>query len=112
VVTNGHIDEAELDLLLDGTDRAIDRYLVTSMRELHTGLIDVKGEVAAMRQVCETRGLMCPGMHSHMADPVTEPPTKLSRETWLMWGLGTGVLRGFALPLLVAVVVVIVSRFL
>jgi hypothetical protein len=74
-MSNGKIDEAEIDALLTGDQRLVDRYLVTGIRELKTSLGVVKSEVAAMRGVCEQRGSMCPGMHGYLADPVD--PAKL-----------------------------------
>lgn len=114
-MTNGHIDEAERDALLTSDRRAIDNLLLTAMQELQTVVGEIRGEVSAMREVCETRGLMCPGMRANLADPVTEPPAASvarDREHWLMWTVNTGALKGIVLPLAVAIVVVVVSRLL
>jgi hypothetical protein len=104
--------------LLTGDQRAVDRYLVTGIRELTKGQREMKTEIATMRQTCETRGLMCPGMHGYLADPVDDhgPPStlyapefeaaaesrqeyaadaiernneaKLRQRVWAMWGVG------------------------
>jgi hypothetical protein len=107
IVSNGKIDDAEIDALLTGDQRAVDRFLVTGIRELKRGQAETKAEVGAMRRVCEQRGRMCPGMHAHIADPVEPipaagPPTD-DRRTWAMWGVGTTLLREIALPVLVVI---------
>ena len=102
-MSNGRIDEAEIDALLASDQRLIDKYLVTGMRELRKGQHELKSEVSGMRQVCETRGLMCPGVHDHGADPAQPVPTagppSEDRRTWAMWGVGTTLLREFVLPI-------------
>jgi hypothetical protein len=74
-MSNGKTDDAEIDALLTGDQRAVDRYLVTGIRELTKGQREMKVEIEGMRKTCETRGAMCPGMHGFIADPVD--PAKL-----------------------------------
>ena len=97
-MTNGHIDEAEIDALLSGDQRLVDRYIVTGIRELKHGLAATKSEVTAMRKVCETRGLMCPAMNANLADPVEPLPTAPAHltnddanKTFFMWTIGSKV---------------------
>jgi hypothetical protein len=54
-MSNGHIDAAELEAMLTGDRRAVDRYLVTAVQQLTT-------TVEGMAQTCETRGRTCPGV--------------------------------------------------
>jgi hypothetical protein len=106
-MSNGKIDDAEIDALLTGDQRKIDRYLVTGIRELKRGQDETKAEVAAMRRVCEERGRMCPSMQAHIADPLEPIPAAGSamddRRTWAMWGVGITLLREIALPVLVVI---------
>lgn len=88
-MSNGHIDEAEIDALLTGDQRLVDRYLVTGIRELRRGQHEMRGELVTMRQVCETRGAMCPGMHANAADPVDAYRLRLSAASTARGVVGT-----------------------
>lgn len=64
-MSNGAINEAEIDVLLasvSAEERPRMRYILIGIGQLTT-------EVAAMRQVCEQRGRLCPAMHGNVADP-------------------------------------------
>lgn len=67
---NGKIDDSEIEALMTGDKRSVDRFLVTGIRELKRGLTGVTTEIATMSAVCEQRGLLCPGMHANLADPM------------------------------------------
>ena len=97
-MTNGHIDEAEIDALLSGDQSLVDRYIVTGIRELKRGLSATTSDVKAMRAVCEQRGLMCPVMTANLADPVEPLPAAPVRftnddanKTFFMWTIGSKV---------------------
>lgn len=67
-MSNGHIDEAEIDLLLEGVpedERKRWRYVMVGVREARSGIEDVKA-------VCAQRGKLCPALH--LADPMETPP--------------------------------------
>jgi len=90
-MTNNRLDDAELEVLLSGDQRKVDRYLITGIRELGEGLGEVKAEVKEMREVCEARSLL--GMSGCIADPpVPVPPVLVpiqgDRRVWVMWGVG------------------------
>ena len=70
-MSNGHIDEAEVNALLEEEPSLLTRYLVIGMREMSAGQLSMKAEITAMREVCETRGLMCPGMRGNITDPMS-----------------------------------------
>ena len=88
-MSNGHIDEAEIDALLATEAPFLDKYLVTGIRELRKGQHEMKGELVTMRLVCETRGAMCPGMHANVSDPVDAYRLRLSAASTARGVVGT-----------------------
>jgi len=50
------------------------RYLLTGVGETRKSIEVVESEVAEMREVCQERGLLCPGMHGCVADPAEPVP--------------------------------------
>ena len=107
-MTNGKIHDAETDALLSGDNRAVDRYLVVGIQELSAAIGSLRAEVNEMHKACAERGATCPGRNP--ADPAIVPPQRtLSRETWLMWATGTGILKGALLPLLVTLAALVIT---
>ncbi len=134
-MSNDRINDAELEVLLSGDQRKVDRLMLIGIRELGDGLGEVKIEIAAMRSVCEERGKLCPGMHACIADPVQAQSTARtlaaetaetarvlasetahtaqaltdSRQTWAMWGVSMTLLRDVALPLAIVIATLLVA---
>lgn len=71
-MSNGKVDDAEIDALLTGEQGKIARFLVTGVRELKRGQERTVIEVTAMRATCEQRGAVCPAMHGNIADQLDE----------------------------------------
>ena len=54
-MSNGQINAAELEAVLTGDRRAVDRYLVTGIQQLGAS-------VEALRRTCDQRGKTCPAV--------------------------------------------------
>jgi len=107
-MANGRIADAEVELLLSTVPEAHGerdrwRFLLTCVKQITI-------EAGARREVCDARERICPAMHP--ADPVAPVPQRLSRETWVMWGVGRTLLLRVALPSLVVLVGVLIGRLL
>ena len=102
-MTNGKLDEAEIDALLSGERDKVDRYLITGIQSLQEGQGKIQHTMRSVLATCEKRGESCPGMHPEIAleaarkcaaIKVKETASKTAgelerRQTWLMWLVGT-----------------------
>lgn len=104
-MSNGKIDAAKIDALMVGVpdDEAPRmRFILTTLTETKHGLDD-------MREVCEQRALVCPGLH--LADPVeVREQEAAGRQTWVMWSVGRAVLERVALPVAVVLLTLGLTR--
>ena len=91
-MTPDRTDAAEIDALLSGVsaeDTPRMRYLLTGIAGLARGQATLQSEVSTMREVCETRGRLCPGMHANAADPVDAYRLRLSAASTARGVVGT-----------------------
>jgi hypothetical protein len=111
-MSNGNITEAEIDALLSGSRRSIDRLLITGQKEIQATLSTLSQRQQTMIEVCEQRGLICPGLHEKsIADPHTPTPPVApdDRRTWVMWEGWKMLTLQVGLPILVVVATLVIT---
>jgi hypothetical protein len=95
-MSNGDIAKANVEALITGDPKELSRFLATGIIELH-------GKVSSIAQHCRYCGDQ-EGNATHET-----PPASTDRRTWVMWGVGTTLLKELALPLIVAVCSVVLT---
>ena len=94
-MVNGDIEDAQIEALLSGSRRTVERCVLTGLKQLTLS-------VDAMKRTCEERGKVCPVINgdarriSQAAVSVAEAAAKaaaikaegVNRRVWVMWGVG------------------------
>lgn len=104
-MSNGKIAEANVEALLVGVppeELPRMRFILTTLSETKTGLED-------LRDVCESRAAICPGLA--LADPVTvKEREQESHELWLLRSGSRTLLERIALPLALVLLTIGLTR--
>jgi len=111
-MSNGNIAKAEIDALLDDSRRSLDRLILTNLKEIQASIATLSQRQQSMIEVCEQRGLICPGLHEKsIADPhvSTPPAVPDDRRTWVMWEGWKMFTLQVGLPILVVVATLIIA---
>jgi hypothetical protein len=104
-MTNGAIDAANIDALMVGVpeDEA------PRMRFILTTLTQTKQGLDTMREVCESRASICPGLA--LADPdVRLREEEHNRQMWIMWGTGKTVVERIGIPVVLVALTIVMTR--
>ena len=79
------------------------------MRFILTTLSETSAALEELRDVCESRATICPGLVA--ADPAEKrQEEERRRQTWVIWGAGRTTLERLILPMVLVMLTIVLTR--